>query len=87
MVKSLKPSIPVTEFPIRDTHPRTEDQLLVQELEDDPTFWDKMDEDDQSDPEFDPRQNRLLPTSKQSEWFQSQIFLYILIICSSVSTR
>ena len=75
-MKSLKPSIPATEFPIRDTHPRTEDQLLVQELEDDPTFWDKMNEDDQLDPEVNPRQNCLLPTANNGKRVQIRLLLF-----------
>ena len=59
-MKSFKPSVPVTEFPTRDTHPPSEDQLFVQDLEDDPNFWDKMEEDDSqtesqsSSTEYDP---------------------------------
>lgn len=49
VMKSFKPSVPVTEFPTRDTHPQSEEQLLVQDLEEDPNFWDKMEKDDQSD--------------------------------------
>ena len=41
----------MTEFPVRDTHPRSEDQLLLQDLEEDPNFWSKMAEDDRSDAE------------------------------------
>lgn len=48
-MRTFKPSIPVTEFPTRDTHPLAEDQLLVQELEDDPDFWSKMNDDDKHD--------------------------------------
>ena len=47
-MKNFKPSVPITEFPVRDTHPKTSGDLLAQELEDDPDFWDRMAQADDS---------------------------------------
>ncbi|EJD02191.1 P-loop containing nucleoside triphosphate hydrolase protein [Fomitiporia mediterranea MF3/22] len=46
--QTYKPSVPVKEYPILDTHPKTSTEMFLEECEQDPDFWDKMNSDGES---------------------------------------
>ena len=49
VTQNYKPSVPAKEYPTLNTHPKSENDLFLKSLEDDPDFWEKAKYDDSED--------------------------------------
>lgn len=53
MTQTYKPSIPAKDYPTLDTHPKSASEAIVDDYEQDPDFWKKMQYSGEGDEEED----------------------------------